>query len=523
MNSTITFEDAHRQSDCDLPPKTLAMHPWVTASTEVATAFGVDDTLADEDVHNRAVERIITGVNTGTIAKPRGTTLATEFLSYPVARIIVSVIDDRRLTTRYVEAEADHSISVLENALWHPSEAFDAYALFDEFGIEVEETTAYDLMTEERREYAEPASWDTLRFRLPLTEYLTVATELNNDEWGLVNRGPNDGHVTIAKDEVAPFLRAAIKKRIGDPLPREVPEEIRERVEEAVETVSSTINEDLFTHEIDHVDEGLYPPVITSMLEDFPYGLSHDEKVTLAAFLLQIGMTTDEVVEALGVVGTPGEDPTRKQVEHIATNGGDGDPYMPANYDTIRSRGYEWEMDALEQKVKNPLSYYRIKLDVTRESGAFNWLDVYDEAVSPMLTYPAGPVSLEVNDEHLPAGFEVSEDGATWTCDALGDQHATGLALVAVVEGFIEAPDLSMKFLREMDSADAVDLCVLARTEYGFTGNPPLRVLTAIAETYGFEFVSGKNYLSKKGKEDARNAFDALVEQRVAEYDTNRR
>jgi len=173
------------------------------------------------------------------------------------------------------------------------------------------------------------------------------------------------------------------------------------------------------------------------MLEDFPHNLSHMQKVTLAAFLLHIGMNEDEVVESLGVLGTPGEDPTRKQVHHIANNSGDGEPYMPANYDTIQTHGYEWEMDALETKVKNPLSYYRIKLD-DAEDDAFVWLDVYGKNVSPMLTYPAGPVSLKMDENALPDGFTVTNNGATWTCNAVGDQHATGLALVAVVEGFTD-------------------------------------------------------------------------------------
>jgi DNA primase large subunit len=510
-NTTPTFEDAYRQSDCTLPAETLAVHPWISEVSQIASIVGLDAALDDEAVIDRAVERILTGVNNGTIAKPRGTSLTTEFLSYPVARIIVSIIDDRRLTSRYVVAEADHSIGVLDPLLWHPSEPFDALALFDEFGIETEQMTAYELLNEERRACATPEAWNQTLFRIPFEQYLSVGTRINEDGWRLVHRDVNDGYVAIEKDEVVTFLRAGIEKRIGDPLPRDVPDEIAERVNEAVEIVSSNLGEGAFTKEIDRVEEGLYPPVIKQMLEDFPHNLSHMQKVTLAAFLLHIGMNEDEVVESLGVLGTPGEDPTRKQVHHIANNSGDGEPYMPANYDTIQTHGYEWEMDALETKVKNPLSYYRIKLD-DAEDDAFVWLDVYGKNVSPMLTYPAGPVSLKMDENALPDGFTVTNNGATWTCNAVGDQHATGLALVAVVEGFTDPEGLSMKFLKEMDSTDAVNLCVLARAEYEFTGQPPTYVLEAIATAYGFECVKGKSYLSKTGKKDAREAFDVLIE-----------
>jgi DNA primase large subunit len=519
---TISFEDAHRRADCSLPPETLAMHPWVSESNAVAAEFDLDAALSDEAVIDRAVERVVTGVNTGTIAMPRNADLATEYLSYPVARIIVSAIDDQRVTTRYINAEADRAIGMLETALWHPSEAFDTHAVFDEFGVDATDCTAYEAMSETRREYVGPEAHQQTLFRIPFEQYLAVATEINDDEWRIINRGVQDGYVHIQREEVVTFVRAAIKGRIGDGLPLPVEDALGERVSGAVDRVTSNIDKDLFTHEIDCVEEGLFPPVIKQMLEDFPRGLKHEEKYALAAFFLNIGMTPDETVETLGVVGTPGEDPTRYQVEHIWR---DGDPYTPANYDTIQSWGYEWEKDALEQKVKNPLSYYRIKLDEKSNSGAFVWLDVYGENVSPMLTYPAGPVSMEMDEDALPDGFEVSDDGASWTCDALGDQFATGLALVAVVEGYVEAEDLSMKFLKEMDPTTAVELCVEAVATYGFSRTPPTYILQAIGEVYGFEFVkesptaSQGSWLSKKGKRDAQEAFESLVSnQRVKEF-----
>jgi DNA primase large subunit len=510
-NITITFEDAHRRSDCSLSPEMLAIHPWVSDSREVVKEFDLDEVLGDATVINRAVERVVTGVNTGAITMPTQPDLATEFLSYPVARIIVSVIDDHRVTTRYIDAEADHSIGAMEDALWHPSADWDAHAVFDEFDVDAEEYTVFEVLSEARRQFASTASHRQTMFRIPFTQYLMVAADINDDAWRLINRGVQDGFVYIEQDEVVTFLRAAIRGRVSERLPVDVNDDLATRVAGAVDRVTANIEKDLFTHEIDHVEEGLFPPVIESMLDDFPHALEHDQKVTLAAFLLNIGMTTDETVEALGVVGTRGEDPTREQVEHIWR---DGDPYTPANYDTIRAKGYEWEMDALEQKVKNPLSYYRIKLNEDDESGAFCWLDVYGENVSPMLTYPAGPVSLEMDENTLPDGFTVTNNGATWTCDALGDQHVTGLALVAIVEGFADAEGLSMKFLKEMDPTDAVNLCVLARAEYEFAGQPPTYILEAIAATYGFEVVRGKSYLSKTGKKDAREAFEALVKDR---------
>jgi len=104
------------------------------------------------------------------------------------------------------------------------------------------------------------------------------------------------------------------------------------------------------------------------MLADFSVNLKYEEKVKLVGFLLHIGMSPDEVLETLGVIGTPGEDPTRYQVNHIDSSNKNGDPYTPANYSTIESWNYSWDKDALEDAVKNPLSYYTIKLQDSDET-----------------------------------------------------------------------------------------------------------------------------------------------------------
>jgi hypothetical protein len=126
-NTRLTFEDAINESDCDHNAEIIAVHPWVSAAKEVASLLGLDSALANKDVRDRAAERILTGVNTGRVARPRNTTLETEFLSYAVARIILSLVDERRVIARYVDAETSYSLSVLESSLWHPSEDFDAF------------------------------------------------------------------------------------------------------------------------------------------------------------------------------------------------------------------------------------------------------------------------------------------------------------------------------------------------------------------------------------------------------------
>jgi DNA primase large subunit len=280
--------------------------------------------------------------------------------------------------------------------LQQPTESLD-----DETLQQLDPTAIYDLLHSKSNIKAD-SQW----YAIPFTAYVKTAVGMNDTQWRLTNRGLRDGNVLVTKRELFDLFEEAVHHRVSKDLPYDLPEQLLNVLQAAepfakkertsvpdfwdeiptgksevisttgtddgvketeynfVNLVQAAINEDHFSYEIDRVEPGLFPPVIDRLITDVRNGknLKHEARFTLVAFFVNIGMTEDEIVAMLEVGGSFGEEPTRYQVGHIKSNGSDGDSYTPANYATMDSWGIEWERDALEAQVTNPLSYYKIKL-----------------------------------------------------------------------------------------------------------------------------------------------------------------
>jgi len=419
----------------------LVKYPFLNQAKEVVEQFDQSRIFADP-VIERAKDRIVNGINNGVTGPiPNNNTgdilnkeefedHEIELLSYPTARILVSLIGDFRIINQYSRAEASTAIKRMivydfkqeqtsdssEEILEIEKETASQFTIsiediLEEYSIHAEETTqkqefhrtftseAVTEFTESEIESISKEVFDingdkidelnenptntelyqwfnsnthkktinTQLYKITIDSYLQASSSLNNDYWRLKNRGLKNGNVVITRGELEALIKEVIFNHISEKLPLEIPEEIKEELQEHVPKIEEQIDDSNFSYEIDRVEEGLFPPVIKKMIADFPTQLKHEQKVTLAAFCVHIGMNVEEILEFLGVKGTPGESPTRYQVKHISTGGGSGEPYTPANYTTIESWGYEWDKDALEQSVKNPLTYYKIKLQDTEE------------------------------------------------------------------------------------------------------------------------------------------------------------
>jgi DNA primase large subunit len=446
----------------------LGQFPFLSGAKEEVGDVDMTDILSDEEVIRRATERVIRGVNTGTVSalssnpgvyKPEiEGDVTTQVFSYPVARIIVSLIGDFRIINRYARAEAktatirfrDHQLtdSDTTDAIFNTKIGVTMDEMLGDFGLEATETHLEDeidrtyvaeffkqatlselrefatrvfrikspetLLTEETVAGASPADIYTLLaengetattsplYRIPLASYLQTAVSLNEPQWRLTNRGVHNGTLVIERSEVFEMIEEAIYQRVQQNLPLTIPESFRETLTQAtpfsecddstvpsywediprtheqvpnaeynfIELVRAAIKDEHFSYQIDRVEPGLFPPVINRLLDGVRNGenLIHEARFTLVAFFINIGMSPDEIVEMLQVGGSFGEEPTRYQVNHIMSGGGNGEPYMPANYPTMDAWGIEWERDALEAKVQNPLTYYKIKLQDEDES-----------------------------------------------------------------------------------------------------------------------------------------------------------
>jgi len=344
-----------------------ARYPFLAAAREAVETASVDlgEVVATDDaVTERAVERVEHAITDGTVGEPHRRTRV-ELLSYPVARVLVSLVDQHICTRKYAQAEAETAQTRFSQELAATTEFKSTSTerirldqLLAEFDLE-------DAVTD-----ADAGYW------VEVGTYLDLAADQRGDEWRLVNRPLADGRVRIGSEELQVLLKQAVRHRVAEGLPFQVPDAIADELDAEVERLTDVLAELDLTREIDTVVPELFPPCMQALLDKVQKGehLEHHSRFAIAAFLTSIGMTTDEIVELFQVNPGFGEEATRYQVDHIR---GDTSPteYSTPACSTMVSYGDCVNKDDLCERISHPMAYYEKKLDDTDDEELEDWRD----------------------------------------------------------------------------------------------------------------------------------------------------
>jgi DNA primase large subunit len=342
-----------------------ARYPFLSAAREAVDAAGVDlaAVVAGEPaVVERAVGRIEGTLHGGTVGESHRRTRV-ELLSYPVARVLVSLVDEHVLVHKYARAEA---------ATAH--ERFsDELATGDDLrSTRTDRLRLADLLAE--FDLAEAVHETPEGYRVGVGAYLEHAADQWGDEWRLVNRDLDAGEVPLSETDLYVFLRQAVRHRVADGLPFDVPDPVAEKLDAETEHVRELLAELELTRDIDTVVPDLFPPCMKHLLDRVQKGehLEHHSRFAIAAFLTSIGMTTDEIVDLFSVNPGFGEEVTRYQVNHIR---GETSPtqYSPPSCATMQSYGDCVNMDDRCERISHPMAYYEETLDDTDEEEMIDW------------------------------------------------------------------------------------------------------------------------------------------------------
>ncbi len=351
-----------------------ARYPFLEAAREAVEQAGVDlgTIITDnEQVVERAFERVSLALEDGTVGEPHRRTRV-ELLSYPVARVLVSLVDQHILTRRYTRAEAATAHERFEAELTSTTELKSTQRdqlTLDALLVEFE-------MTDGVRETPDG-------YVVDVGLYLSLAADQWGDEWRLVNRDLQAGEIPLNRRELLILVRHAIQQRIEDGLPLTVPDAIGASLESEVAELRELLADLELMRDIDTVVPDLFPPCMTYLLDQVQKGehLEHHSRFAIATFLTSIGMTTDEIVELFQVNPGFGEEATRYQVDHIrgATSPTE---YSPPSCATMQSYGDCVNMDDLCETISHPLGYYERKLDDADEDELVDWREQQAEAES---------------------------------------------------------------------------------------------------------------------------------------------
>ena len=324
-----------------------ARYPFFESARVAVEAAAVDlpEVIASSPaVLDRATDRVRQGLSEGTVGPPRRSNRV-EVLSYPVARVLVSLLDDPRVIEAYANAEAKTARERLTEDLT----TADSLQSVDRGGLTLTRVLGeFDL--------ADDVTSIDEGYRIAVSAYLRLASDREGQQWRLVERDVAGGVVTVTESELLALLETALKDRVADGLPLSVPAPVAESLAEQRATLEAMLETYDFAASFDRVDPDAFPPCITALQERARAGdgLSPPAQFTLVSFLGALGLDADAIVEITD--GGLDRETVAYQLAHIRDDR--GLVYAPPGCATIDDYGFCADVEAPCGGAEHPLAYY---------------------------------------------------------------------------------------------------------------------------------------------------------------------
>jgi len=326
-------------SENRLDKKDLAKYPFLKETKAFVSRMGVplDSLIRSQSgvgvrIKENAAQRIRDSLGyTDFELQPEIESVDDEILSYAVARMITSCLNDRMIMDRLARYEAERAYHYLQTE----SPVKKAYVARS-FGLDVDAA------------------------EMGVVFYVGLVATMKDPKWRLVNRDINHGMVQISAEEYDELLRERIRSVIRSQLPLEIPGPIAMRLRPYADAVSAAYQEKIL-EQYGEVDEGSYPPCMEAIIRAVSEGtnIPHTARFSLTAFLHIIGLKEPQIVEVFARAPDFDISRTMYQVEHISGRG--GTEYTPPGCQTMKTYGLCVHRDATCKEISHPLSYYKRK------------------------------------------------------------------------------------------------------------------------------------------------------------------
>jgi len=217
-----------------------------------------------------------------------------------------------------------------------------------------------------------PAKSELADFVLHFTHFLRNTTGFHETKWKLINRTMLNGEVLLTKDETARLLaeevRGHVEKKLDTKMGLELPQSLSNRVERLRQLFLSRKGKMRLEEMPKEIVLDAFPPCMRALHNSALGGrhISHVGRFALTSFLINSGMTVENVVDCFRSSSDFNERMTRYQAEHIAGGRGSRTKYIPPKCDTLRTHGVCPGMDEICRRIRHPLAYYRRKLRIMK-------------------------------------------------------------------------------------------------------------------------------------------------------------
>lgn len=375
-----------------------ARYPFLEVSREAAREADADlsDLVAGGDpVLDRARERVERALLEGTAAPAEAWPPRVELLSYPVARVLVSLLDVPGANEKYARAEADlaHERFVADFEEDLRTDRGNRLALADllaDFDLEsavaaapvVPDGTTGAAANVDGRESvrvertgggggvgvgARETEADGEQFFVDVTAYLRLAAGLEGEQWRLTGRALSGGRVPVDRRELYTLVGEAVRRRVEDGLAglaESVPDEVESALADEISALREELAEVTLSGEIDTVVPGLFPPCMRRLLaragEEGLLSLPEHSRFSLVAFLASCGLDAEGVTGLCAVNGPAAGEAVAQQVARLRDDR--DSQFAPPSCETMVAYGDCVNKDDLCETISHPLEYYEQRL-----------------------------------------------------------------------------------------------------------------------------------------------------------------
>ena len=301
--------------------------------------YSIDDIVsrpAYGQVRTRGKKRVLEALSAASPGEGTPLQPEEELLSYPVARMLVSMIQDAYLLRRYAVWEAKRAHAFLAG-----EDDETLLAVGKDFNL---------LARAEGRDFV-----------IHFTDYLRYAAPMRDPRWKLIGRNIVRGMVYIKKDEYARLVEEAVREKIlssVSPVPASVAGPLKPYADEILVELNGLKSKMNISVGGD-VSRDAFPPCMKYLLAELQKGvnLPHTARFALTSFLANVGHDKEKIMELYRMAPDFREDLTRYQVEHIT--GAGGTEYTSPSCKTMMTYGNCYGKDRLCEYVNHPLTYYR--------------------------------------------------------------------------------------------------------------------------------------------------------------------
>ena len=293
-----------------------------------------------------ALHDVTASANTKPVTEMNKREREIEIFSFPLAVLLAVGTEDSFIKSRFALAEAKRASALLKGEekekLLEVAKNFDWNV--EDFGLE------------------------PYVFAVSFPVFLKNATGFHDTRWKLVNQKMADGNVYLTKQKASRLLEEEVRRYVESRLDTKIkglPPGIMARVTR-LRQLAAERQEQIKREEMpDRVVMEAFPSCIKGVYERVSAGrpASHIGRFALTSFMLNIGMSEEDVFKFFRSVSDFNERMTRYQVSHIAGSRGSGTKYTPPNCSTLRTHGICISPEPECRGAVNPLVCYKRKLE----------------------------------------------------------------------------------------------------------------------------------------------------------------